>query len=171
MCYLRYTYLILQACNRHNTAPTASAALGRALLGTLLISSFKAEGEKTQVINLWNLHDLKAVHQSLLLDGHSHMYGFHRALSNIKVQVTFRGNGMLEGIQAIAEATGMVKGKVGNPAADPPLQPSGKLDVGGAVGRGQALQHPIFFHHFPPARLLAVWAAQAAGSLVDYLPW
>lgn len=50
---------------------------------------------------------------------------------------------MLEGIQAIAEATGMVKGKVGNPNTDPPLQPSGKLDVGGAVGRGQTL----FNHH------------------------
>lgn len=33
----------------------------------------------------------------------------------------------------------MVKGKVGNPEADPPLQPSGKLDVGGAVGCGQML--------------------------------
>ena len=51
-------------------------------------------------------------------------------------QVTFRGDGILGGVQAIAEATGQVKGKVGNPEADPPLQPSGKLDVGGAVGKG-----------------------------------
>lgn len=43
---------------------------------------------------------------------------------------------MIQGLQAIAEATGQVKGSLGNPSADPPLQPSGKLDVGGAVGHG-----------------------------------
>lgn len=38
-----------QACDRHKTSPTASAALGRALLGTLLMGAFREEGEKTQV--------------------------------------------------------------------------------------------------------------------------
>lgn len=41
--------LVQEACDRHKTAPTASAALGRALLGTLLLASFRAEGENTQV--------------------------------------------------------------------------------------------------------------------------
>ena len=53
-------------------------------------------------------------------------------------QVTFKGDGPLAGIQVIADATGMVKGKVGNPAADPPLRPDGKLNVGRAEGRGEA---------------------------------
>jgi hypothetical protein len=53
------------------------------------------------------------------------------------VQVTFKGNGILGGIQVIADAHGSVKGKVGNPAADLPLRPDGKLDVGAAVGRGE----------------------------------
>lgn len=38
-----------EACGRHQTEPTASAALGRAILGTLLMSCFRGEGEKTQV--------------------------------------------------------------------------------------------------------------------------
>ena len=39
----------MQACRRHRTSPTASAALGRALLGSLLLGCFRAEGEATQV--------------------------------------------------------------------------------------------------------------------------
>ena len=52
-------------------------------------------------------------------------------------QVTFKGDGPLQGIQVIADASGRVKGKVGNPAADPPLRADGKLNVGQAVGRGE----------------------------------
>ncbi|KAI7839699.1 hypothetical protein COHA_006506 [Chlorella ohadii] len=95
---VRGTNLVQEACQRHKTSPTASAALGRALLGTLLMGAFRDEGERTQV--------------------------------------TFKGDGPLGGIQVIADARGTVKGKVGNPAADPPLRPDGKLDVGTAVGRG-----------------------------------
>lgn len=95
---VRGTNLVQEACTRHKTSPTASAALGRALLGTLLMGAFRDEGEKTQV--------------------------------------TFKADGPLGGIQVIADARGMVKGKVGNPAADPPLRRDGKLDVGTAVGRG-----------------------------------
>ena len=43
------TNLVQEAVDRHQTAPTASAALGRALLGTLMMSCFRGEGEKTQV--------------------------------------------------------------------------------------------------------------------------
>ena len=43
------TRLVAEATTRHGTAPTASAALGRALLGGLLMSAFKGEGEATQI--------------------------------------------------------------------------------------------------------------------------
>jgi hypothetical protein len=43
------TRLVAEATRRHGTAPTASAALGRALLGGLLMSAFKGEGEATQI--------------------------------------------------------------------------------------------------------------------------
>ncbi|KAK9831184.1 hypothetical protein WJX74_006538 [Apatococcus lobatus] len=92
------TQLVSEACRRHHTAPTASAALGRALLGVLLMGCFKAEGETTQA--------------------------------------TFNGDGILKGLQVIGTADGLVKGKVGNPLADPPLRPDGKLNVGSAVGKG-----------------------------------
>ena len=92
------TRLVSEATRRHGTAPTASAALGRALLGGLLLSAFKGEGEATQI--------------------------------------TFKGTGPLGGLKVVAEATGAVKGRVDNPAADPPLRADGKLDVGGAVGGG-----------------------------------
>ena len=38
---------------------------------------------------------------------------------------------------AIADAQGIVKGRVDNPQADPPLKESGKMDVGAAVGQGE----------------------------------
>lgn len=53
-----------------------------------------------------------------------------------RLQVTFRGDGELGELQAIATSGGQVKGKVINPAADPPLRPDGKLNVGAAVGAG-----------------------------------
>ena len=92
------TARVADAVARHRTAPTASAALGRALIGALLLSCFKAEGEATQI--------------------------------------TFNGNGPLGSLQAIATSDGKVKGRMDNPAADPPLRPDGKLAVGTAVGRG-----------------------------------
>eukprot|EP00746_Dinoflagellata_sp_MGD_P017368 gnl/MRDRNA2_/MRDRNA2_139854_c0_seq1.p1 gnl/MRDRNA2_/MRDRNA2_139854_c0~~gnl/MRDRNA2_/MRDRNA2_139854_c0_seq1.p1 ORF type:complete len:420 (+),score=89.37 gnl/MRDRNA2_/MRDRNA2_139854_c0_seq1:104-1261(+) len=55
---------------------------------------------------------------------------------NETVQVTFRGDGPLGQLMAVSDNTGLVKGMVQNPKADPPLRPDGKLNVGAAVGRG-----------------------------------
>lgn len=53
---------------------------------------------------------------------------------SITVQV--KGNGPLGTIVVVADSEGNTRGYVHNPATDLPLREDGKLDVGGAVGRG-----------------------------------
>lgn len=53
-----------------------------------------------------------------------------------KVTVQIKGDGPLKGIVASADSKGAVKGYVGNPRVELPLNSQGKLAVGKAVGRG-----------------------------------
>ena len=103
------TRLVSEGAQRHKTAPTATAALGRALLGTLLMCCFRTDTES--------------------------------------LQVTFKGQGPLKGMQVIAESNGQVKGKVGNVICDLPIRADGKLDVGRAVGPGARLMDTMEPHH------------------------
>lgn len=52
------------------------------------------------------------------------------------VMVRVLGDGPLGGALAMSDSNGAVRGYVANPNVHLPLTPSGKLDVGGAVGRG-----------------------------------
>src|SRR5713226_6073941 len=52
------------------------------------------------------------------------------------VMVRILGDGPLGGVLAESDSVGTVRGYVANPEVHLPLTPSGKLDVGGAVGRG-----------------------------------
>lgn len=52
--------------------------------------------------------------------------------SSVTLQI--KGGGPLGAVLAVSGSDGFVRGAVDNPAADLPLRPDGKLDVGGAVG-------------------------------------
>lgn len=52
------------------------------------------------------------------------------------VTVQIKGNGPLGTIVCVGESDGCVRGYLQDPAADLPLRPDGKLNVGGGVGRG-----------------------------------
>lgn len=52
------------------------------------------------------------------------------------ITLNFRGDGPIGTVTADASADGYVRGYVGNPHVDLPLNELGKLDVGGAIGQG-----------------------------------
>ena len=52
------------------------------------------------------------------------------------VTLSIKGDGPIGGILAVADRNGNVRGYCGDPHVDLPLNEKGKLDVGGAVGRG-----------------------------------
>ena len=54
-----------------------------------------------------------------------------------KVYVEIVGDGPIKSIHTQADAEGRLRGYVGNPHVDLPANANGKLDVAGAVGRGQ----------------------------------
>ncbi|MCW5889559.1 MAG: Hsp33 family molecular chaperone HslO [bacterium] len=91
------TALVDEARRRHGTLPTATAALGRALTGAMLLAGTLKRDER--------------------------------------LSLEWSGDGPLRGVLADATPDGDVRGYVGRPQIHLPPR-AGKLDVGGAVGRG-----------------------------------
>lgn len=91
------TEIAEEARRRHDTSPTATAALGRTVTATALLGA--------------TLKDEQSI------------------------TVRIIGDGPIGGIIADGDSSGRVRGYVKVPQADLPLNPQGKLDVGGVVGR------------------------------------
>ncbi|CAI5988431.1 unnamed protein product [Closterium sp. NIES-64] len=126
------TDLVKEAQARHGMAPTAVAALGRLLMGTLLLGAMKGPDES--------------------------------------VQVTVNGRGPIGQITAVSALHGEVKGFAVNPLADPPLNSKGKMDVGGAVGKGVLSvirTHPSW--QSPYTGTVPLVSGEIAEDLANYL--
>jgi redox-regulated HSP33 family molecular chaperone len=199
--------------SRHKLAPTATAALGRTLLGATLLGAYRKEEEKIQV-RLEQRHRVVCRASALGQAGAGAATELTRdcgrdrrnaaaaveaaaasthagqgmpvvlklpaccrilscpvlTCSCTPLQIQFRGDGPLGGILAVADTQGQVKGKVGNPAADPPLRPDGKLAVGAAVGQGQLCvtrSHPG--QPRPYTGVVNIVSGEVAEDLATYL--
>lgn len=94
------TGIVNEARLIHKTSPLATAALGR-VLSITGIMSLELKGEKNSI------------------------------------SLVFKGDGPARQILATGYGDGRIKGYISNPDVELPLNDKGKLDVGGALGRGE----------------------------------
>ena len=134
--------LLEAALERRPMAGTAADALGRALMGTVLLA---------------------------VTPGEDVMLGPDDGRRHEEVQLQIRGNGELGQLVAISDAQGRVRGTVGNPAADNRLK-SGQPDVARAVGMGSlsVVRHRPGVGQ-PYSGTVPLTSGEIAGDLTLYL--
>ena len=79
------------------------------------------------------------------------------------------GDGPLEGVVAVGNAQGEVRGYVGEPLVDLPLKDSGKLDVGTAVGLGELAVSRSLHNGEVYTGMVPMVSGEIAEDLVHYL--
>ena len=117
------TKLAAHTAQLHQLAPTANAALNRALIASLLLVAGRTEGER--------------------------------------VQLSFKGNGPIGRVVALADHEYRCKGYVGDGSADPPLRSDGKLNVGAS----NAMGFSPFCAHASHAHSVSLPTGAAVGPL------
>lgn len=155
------TQLVQEAQDRHATSPTASAAIGRALIGALLMGCFRCSLFRPSPPLLPPPRARPSRNPSLRSP---------RRKDDEVVQLTFSGKGPLGTLTAIADTSGNARCYAANPAADPPLRPDGKLDVGTAVGPGilsVVRTHPLMKE--PYTGVVPLTSGEIAEDLAAYL--
>ena len=134
--------LLEAALDRRPMAGTAADALGRALMGTVLLAVAPGDDERIDA------DDLRQDEQ---------------------VQVQIRGQGELERIVAISDAQGRVRGTVSNPGSDLRLT-DGQPDVARAIGLGSisVIRHRPGVGQ-PYSGTVPLTSGEIAGDLTLYL--
>ena len=89
-----------------------------------------------EALNIHNTTPLATAALGRVLTGAS-MMGLMLKNERDKLTLIFKGDGPARQILATADGKGNVKGYIADPGVDLPLKENGKLDVGGAIGRGE----------------------------------
>lgn len=86
-----------------------------------------------------------------------------------QLQIEFRGSGPIQGLTAIANGVGEVRGYVGNPRVSIPLR-NGQLDVSTAIGKGiLAVVRSSPIAKNPYTGLVAISSGEVAEDIAQYL--
>ena len=89
-----------------------------------------------EALNIHNTTPLATAALGRVLTG-AGMMGLMLKNERDKLTLIFKGDGPARQILATADGKGNVKGYIADPGVDLPLKENGKLDVGGAIGRGE----------------------------------
>lgn len=89
--------------------------------------------------------------------------------NNEAITVSFRGDGPLGTVTADASAEGYVRGYVGDPHVDLPLNAQGKLDVGGGIGHGLVTITRFTGLREPVSGSCEIVTGEVAEDLTQYL--